>query len=202
MKLSSPFDQKYFDQWYRQRSKRVSTLDSAQRKATLAIAVAEYYLERPVKNVLDIGCGEGQWQPILRKLRPGIQYQGIDPSAYAIKRFGKKRNLTLGSFSDLPKQKLAKMYDLIICSDILYYVLEPELKRGLQKIANHLRGIAFLEAYSSDEKLEGDVQGMLPRSVGDYKRVFKQTGFISCGSHCYVNQSLAYRVTAMERGIV
>jgi SAM-dependent methyltransferase len=180
----------------------VSTLASATRKAHLAVAVAEYYLDRPIKSVLDIGCGEGQWQPILQTLRPGVRYQGIDPSPYAIERFGKERHLILGSFSDLPRLRLAKNYDLIICSDLLYYIPETDLKRGLKTLSQHLKGIAFLEAYSSQEALEGDTQGMLPRTEEDYQRIFRKAGFKSCGSHCYVHSNLSHRVTPMEAGIV
>ncbi len=104
---------------------------------------AEYYLERPVRTVLDVGCGEGQWHLILKKLRPGIRYTGVDPSEYAVKRFGRSRNLKLGGFSDLPNLKLAMSYDLIVCSDTLYYVSREELAAGIKEMAARLgrRGV-------------------------------------------------------------
>ena len=195
---SSRFNKAYFEKWYRNPRHRVVTPALVARKAQLAVAVAEYYLGRRLRNALDIGCGEGQWQPVLNKMRPGISYTGIDPSSYALKRFGRRRNLIYGSFGNLPV--LAPGYDLIIASDSLYYVPEDELKFGLKVLASRLAGVAFLEAYASDEGLTGDTAGMFPRSAATYRRLFRRAGLRSCGSHCYVGPMLAERVTEMERG--
>lgn len=196
------YDQRYFDKWYRHPAHRVSTTASAARKAALALSVAEYYLERPARTVLDVGCGEGQWQPILKKMRPGIRYTGIDPSEYAIKRFGKKRNLKLGGFGNLGQLRLAMSYDLIICSDILYYVSRAELAAGIPELAARLGGIAFFEAYASDEALKGDTRTMEKRNTGFYKKLFRRNGLVACGPHCYAGQVLREMVTDLERGSV
>ena len=194
----SRFNSAYFDKWYRNPRHRVITPSIIARKARLALAMAEYYLGRPVRNALDVGCGEGQWLPALKKLRPGISYTGIDPSPYVIKRYGKRRNLMFGSFGDLPP--LATAYDLLISSDSLYYVHEDELLSGLQNLLPRLTGVAFLEAYASDVPHAGDIAGMFPRSNAVYRRIFQRVGLRSCGSHCYVGPSLYDQVTEMERG--
>lgn len=198
MKTGESYDKAYFDKWYRDPRHRVSTLASARRKARLALSVAEYYLERPVRNALDIGCGEGQWQIALSELRPGIRYTGIDPSDYAIHRFGRSRNLIAGSLGNLPR--LGRSYDLVICSDSLHYVPEDELLAGLEVLVARLKGIAFLEAYPSGTELDGDTAGMLPRSAAFYRKIFRKTGLVSCGSHCYAGPALRDRVTDLERG--
>lgn len=192
------YNKAYFDKWYRNPDHRVSTPAKSSRKALLALAVAEYYLERPVRSILDVGCGEGQWQPILKKLRPSAAYTGIDPSPYAIRRFGKRRHLLPGSFGHLPD--LAGSYDLIICSDSLYYIPDDELIIGLQLLAARLDGIAFLEAYPADAELLGDLAGMHPRSAAFYRKIFRHAGLRSCGSHCYVGPALHGSVTEMEYG--
>lgn len=192
------YNKTYFDKWYRDPAHRVSTPAKTSRKALLALAVAEYYLERPVRNALDVGCGEGQWQPVLKKLRPRICYTGIDPSPYAIRRFGKRRNLIAGSFGNLPN--LAPSYDLIICSDSLYYVADDELIIGLQILASRLEGIAFLEAYPEEAGLRGDTAGMHPRNGDAYRKIFHSAGLRSCGSHCYVGPALHGFVTELEYG--
>lgn len=196
------YDKTYFDKWYRNPTHRVSTMASAGRKAALALAVAEYYLERPVRTVLDVGCGEGQWQPILKKLRPSLRYTGVDPSEYAIGRYGKKRHLILGGFGDLGRLKLGLSYDLIICSDILYYVPGTELVEGIKELAARLEGVAFFEAYASDEALKGDTRSMERRDASFYKKLFRKNGLISCGPHCYAGNVLRDRVTDLERGAV
>ncbi|CRD47608.1 hypothetical protein BN1263180041 [Stenotrophomonas maltophilia] len=66
--MDKTYDAAYFQRWYR----RADIGGSARlaRKVTLAVASAEYYLERPIRSVLDIGCGEGAWRAPLLKLRP------------------------------------------------------------------------------------------------------------------------------------
>jgi SAM-dependent methyltransferase len=194
------YDKSYFDKWYRDPAHRVSTPAMTRRKAALAVAMAEYYLQRPVRTVLDVGCGEGQWQPVLARLRPGIRYTGVDPSAYAVRRYGARRNLLCGSFGGLGTLPLAAFYDLIVCSNVLYYVPADELERGVCAIAERLGGVAFLEAYASEEGLTGDTSTMEPRDVAFYQRLFRKAGLVSCGSHCYVGEALADCVTALERG--
>ncbi len=41
---------------------RVFRIEDAEGLLALAVAVAEYHLERPIRTVLDIGCGEGAWR--------------------------------------------------------------------------------------------------------------------------------------------
>ncbi|MEI6494119.1 MAG: class I SAM-dependent methyltransferase [Verrucomicrobiota bacterium] len=194
----SAYNKAYFDKWYRHPKHRVITAAKTARKVQLSLAVAEYYLERRVRTVLDIGCGEGQWQPALNKLRPCLRYTGVDPSPHAIKRFGKRRNILRGSFGNLPE--LADSYDLIVCSDSLYYIPDDELIIGLHAIATRLAGVAFLEAYPQDADLEGDTSGMHPRSAAFYRKAFRHAGLRPCGSHCYIGAALRDSVTELEYG--
>lgn len=196
------YDAHYFETWYRNPASRVSTVASAERKARMALGVAEYYLERPVRTVLDVGCGEGQWEPILRKLRRGIAYCGIDASEYAVAKWGRKRNLALGTFGELPDLLDATRYDLIICSDMLYYVGTRDLKRGLAALASRLDGVAFLEAYTPDDAIEGDVEGWEPRDAAAWRALFRAQGLVGCGPHCYVGPALAPMVMQLERNTV
>ncbi|MEI6338775.1 MAG: class I SAM-dependent methyltransferase [Verrucomicrobiota bacterium] len=197
--MKTTYDQSYFDKWYRDPRHRVSTPALTRRKAALALSAAEYYLERPVRTVLDVGCGEGQWQPALMRLRPGLRYTGVDSSEYAVRRFGRSRNLRLGSFGDLAALDLEPSYDLIICSDALYYVTRRELTLGLGVLAKHLGGVAFFEAYATGEALKGDIHKLEKRSPEFYRQMFRKHGFVSCGSHCYVGTQLAGQVSALER---
>lgn len=194
------YDKSYFDKWYRDPRHQVTTPAEFRYRAAMVVGVAEYYLQRPVRSVLDVGCGEGQWQPVLKRMRPRLRYLGIDPSEYAIERYGKRRNLQLGSFGDLGEVALGSDYDLIICSNLLYYVADEELDRGLRVLAPRLGGVAFLEAYSSDESLEGDTRSMHSRSTAVYRRLFRRHGLRSCGSHCYVGPALAGALTDLEAG--
>jgi len=194
------YDRRYFDKWYRDPRHRVNSPAEFRRKVAMVLAVAEYYLQRPVRTVLDVGCGEGNWQVELRRLRPGVRYLGIDPSRYAIVRFGRRRNLRLGNFGDLSAQPLAAAYDLVLGSNALYYVDDAQLEAGLRELVPRLAGVAFLEAYASDEELEGDTGAMFPRSAAFYRRLFRRHRLRSCGPHCYVGPVFESGVTDFERG--
>src|SRR5690606_16790711 len=74
--MTKTYDRAYFDRWYRR--SEVGGAARLARKVALAVATAEYHLERPIRSVLDIGCGEGAWRAPLLRLRPKAGYLGFD----------------------------------------------------------------------------------------------------------------------------
>jgi SAM-dependent methyltransferase len=192
------YDRAYFDRWYRDPRHGVGSRPALQRKVALALTVAEYYLGREVRNVLDVGCGEGVWRKPLEQLRPHIEYLGLDSSEYAVARYGRSRNIRRASFGDLGELRFDANFDLIVCSDVLHYVRTPELKRGLRGISDMLAGVAFLELFTSRDAPDGDKHGFIARSPKWYLSTFRQAGLIACGSHCYLGPKLAGCVAALE----
>ena len=164
----------------------------------MVAGVAEYFLGRKLRTVLDIGAGEGVWRTELRRFRPGIRYVGVDPSEYVVERYGKQRNIRLGAFEQLPKMSLGKGFDLIVCADVLQYVPDPALKRGVRHIAGLLAGVAFLEAYTTGDDMEGDLEGWHHRSKSQYRRMFADAGLVACGIHCYLTRELAVNAVELE----
>ena len=65
--MDKHYDQAYFQRWYRRED--IGGSARLARKVAMAVAMAEYYLERPIRSVLDVGCGEGAWRAPLLKLR-------------------------------------------------------------------------------------------------------------------------------------
>jgi SAM-dependent methyltransferase len=192
------YDAAYFARWYRDPRTRVHTPESVRRKVRMVVGVAEYFLGRPVRSVLDIGAGEGAWRAELRRLRPGIRYLGVDPSEYVVRRHGRRRNIRLGRFEDLESLRLGKSHDLIVCADVIQYVSNSALGRGLRHLATLLNGLAFLESYTTGDEMEGDLEGWHPRSKAQYRRTFADAGLVGCGLHCYVTPELAARVVELE----
>jgi predicted TPR repeat methyltransferase len=192
------YDRTYFDRWYRDLRHAVSSPQALKRKVALALAVAEYYLGHEVRNVLDIGCGEGVWRRPLRKLRPRIEYLGLDSSEYAVGRYGRARNIRLATFGQLGELRFAANFDLIVCSDVLHYVHAAELRRGLVGIAEMLGGVAFLELFTSRDAPDGDKHGFIRRSQKWYLSTFSGAGLVACGSHCYLGPKLEACVAALE----
>lgn len=197
--MAKRYDRAYFEQWYHDPDRRVIRPAAVARKARLALAVAESLLDRPVRSVLDVGCGEGSWREHLRRERPGVRYTGVESSAYAVERYGRVRDIRLGSFGALADVALDGPYDLIVVCDVLQYVADDELTPGLAAVAHLLGGVAFLEAYAAEDAVEGDQHAWHHRSAATYLRHFRRAGLLGVGMHCYVGESLAEAPAALER---
>ena len=194
------YDRAYFDRWYRGARTRVHSKGALERKVRFTVHAAEYLLERPIRSVLDVGCGEGVWQPLLAVMRPGVRYAGVDSSAYAVRRFGRARNLRLAKFAELGALGLEAPFDLIVCSDLLHYVPSRELRTGIEALAEMLGGVAFIEVFTGADRIEGDLIEMKRRRPIVYDRLFRDAGLVHCGMYCFVRADFAHGITAFERG--
>lgn len=192
------YDEAYYTKWYREPSTRVHAPESVRRKVRMVVSVTEYFLGRKLRTVLDIGAGEGRWRAELRRIRPDIRYIGVDPSEYVVAKYGKQRNIRLGAFEQLPSMSLGRGFDLIVCADVLQYVADSPLKRGVRHIAGLLGGVAFLEAYTTGDDMEGDLEGWHHRSKAKYRSVFADAGLVACGIHCYLTRELAVNAVELE----
>src|SRR5687767_13317126 len=76
-RVQKTYDRSYFDRWYRDPARRVITPAAVARKLRMVTAIAEALLERPIRSVLDVGCGEGAARAHLRRLRPRLRYTGV-----------------------------------------------------------------------------------------------------------------------------
>lgn len=200
--MSAPkaYDEAYYRRWYHDPARRVITPAAVARKVHLVTAIAESLLERPIRTVLDVGCGEGAWRAHLRRLRPAVRYAGVESSEYAVRRFGRRRGIVRGSFGSLGTLGLDGPFDLIVVCDVLHYVPDGELASGFAAIAARLGGVAYLEAYTTEDAIEGDRAGWHHRSAEVYRRHLRRAGLQHVGMHCYVGADLVGRTAALERG--
>ncbi|WP_300617026.1 class I SAM-dependent methyltransferase [Dokdonella sp.] len=196
--MDKQYDRAYFDKWYRSERHRVGSRGQLARKVGLAVHLAEYYLARPIRNVLDVGCGEAPWRAVLKRLRPGIEYRGLDSSEYAVERYGRSRNIGLATFGQLAELRFDARFDLIVCSDMLHYVPARELHRGLSGFSDLLEGLAFIEVFTARDQVGGDTRGFVARSPGWYRKAFVDAGLLPCGSHGYLSPRLMRSVAALE----
>src|SRR5690606_13396164 len=148
---------------------------------------AEYHLERPIRSVLDIGCGEGAWRAPLRKLRPKVDYIGFDASEYAVSRFGRSRNLHLARFADFEYLRPCGPADLLVCSDVLHYLPTRELERGMPALADLCGGVAFIETFAREDQAVGDEDEFKSRPARFYRERLNATGLRVLGSHCWLS---------------
>ena len=133
------FDRAYFDRWYRHPVCRVKSGAELEREVEFVLGATEYLLGRPVRSVLDVGCGEGNWYPPLTARRPRLHYTGVDPSEYAVRRWGKRRNIHHGSVDHIG---VDGQFDLVVCCGVLNYLAADTLTKGLAEIAERVGGVA------------------------------------------------------------
>jgi SAM-dependent methyltransferase len=193
------YDRAYFDKWYRAPGSRVRSPAELTRVVTFVLAAADHVLGRRVRTVLDVGAGEGNWLPVLRRLRPGIAYQGVDPSPYAVRRFGRRRNLLLGDLASLDALPLADGYDLVVASGVLNYVTPAELRATLPRLVARAGGMLYLELFTAADDVVGDTAFAARRSAAWFRRTLRAAGLVGCGLHCYLPRALRGQLTELER---
>ncbi len=191
------YDRSYYDRWYRDPGTRIVDAAALRRRVAQVVATAELLLERPVRSVLDVGCGEARWRSPLRALRPRVAYTGLETSSYAIERFGASRNVRAGSFASLADLCDAR-FDVIVCADVLHYLRPNEIDTGLAALPDLLEGIAFLDVTVREDHPEGDLEGWISRPAAWYRGRFERAGLTDCGMMCWCGADLAPRLGGME----
>jgi SAM-dependent methyltransferase len=192
------YDREYYRRWYRNPETRIASREGVARKVALAVAAAEFMLARPIASVLDVGCGEGAWRLPLLKLRPKARYLGVESSEYVIAKYGRSRNIVYGEFGRLAALHLED-FDLIVCADVIQYVPDDDLRRGLRAIRSLAGGVAYIEAFAAEDSMEGDREGWIDRPARVISRFFKEAGLTHCGFYCWINERKLWNANRFEK---
>ncbi len=121
------------------------------------------HFDIPVRRVLDLGCGLGQWKGELAKVNPKAQYTGVEYSPYLCEQFG----WVQGSASNFQGRG---QYDLVICQSVFQYLTDSEAIAGIANLARLCRGAVYLEIITAH-----DWKNNCDQDVTDGK-VFLRTG--------------------------
>jgi SAM-dependent methyltransferase len=175
---------------------RVKSPAELEREVEFVLRATEHLLARPLRSVLDVGCGEGNWYPPLIARRPHVRYTGVDPSEYAVRRWGKRRNIHLGSVDNLG---VDGQFDLILCCGVLNYLPAASLTHGLRQIADRLGGVAYLDMYTASDVVTGDTRGAKRRAPSWYRERLARAGLTACGMHLYVGPAMADQLATLEQ---
>jgi SAM-dependent methyltransferase len=182
------YTREYYDRWYRDPATRIASAEGTARKVRLAVSAAEFMLARPIESVLDVGCGEASWRAPLRRLRPEVRYTGVESSEYVVRRFGKRRNIIRGAFGDLKSLRLDGPFDLVVCADVVQYIPDEDLRRGLAAIRRLAGGVVYIETFAAEDAMEGDRDGWIDRPAGVLKKFFREAGLSHCGFYCWIDE--------------
>lgn len=197
--MAKTYDRNYYDRWYRDPKHRVRTPQDLRRKVAMVVGIAEHLIQRRIRSVLDVGCGEGAWAVELKRLRPAVRYLGIDPSEYVVERFGKSRNIRQGSLLEIDEMAGRRSWDLVICSDVLHYVPDEELEEALPVLALVCGGVAFIDVMTTEDEPTGDPVEFRLRPASWYRPRFEHAGLTSIGMQCYVGPAMTDSVLELEK---
>lgn len=192
------YDRAYYRRWYHDPATRVKSAAELARTVALAVALAEYHLERPIRRVLDVGCGEGRWRAPLRRLRPRADYLGVDASEWAVARWGAHRNLKRIDLAELGSLQLRRPVDLLVCNDVIQYVPDAVLEPALADFRRLCGGLMFVTAFCAEDQFIGDRVGWQARPAVWYLERLAADGWCAIGSHAYIAPPLAERAAALE----
>jgi len=195
------YDRDYYRRWYHDPSTRILVSTALARKVALAVAAAEFVLSRRIRSVLDVGCGEGAWRGVLRRMRPGIRYTGVDGSEYAVRRHGARRDIRLARFGELGRLRLDGPFDLVVCSDVLHYVPTRELTSGVRALGKLTGGLAWIEVFAKEDETIGDAVEYQERPAASYARMLARAGLHPIGLFAFVPKTVRATLTSFERGV-
>jgi SAM-dependent methyltransferase len=188
------FDKSYYDRYYRNPATRASSPAAAKRQASF-IAAYLRHLEVSVASILDVGCGTGMQLRALQRLFPKARTEGVEFSDYLCRKYGWRS----GSVTTLPSERV---FDLVICNDVLGYLSDADCARALENLANACGAALFLGVLTSEdlelcdpERTDGS---QLDRSVRWYRRRLDRH-FVNVGGGLYLRKPLNVTVWSLDR---
>ncbi len=196
--MTKRYDRAYFDRWYRDPENRIGSAADLRRQVHLAVALAEAVLGREVRSVLDVGAGEGRWQPVLGRSRPKARYLGVEPSAWAVRAWGARRHLVRGDFDALHSLGLGGPFDLVIAADVLHYLPGAALDRALLAVAPLVEGLLFAPTFTGGDAISGDQDEFQPRRAATYRRAFAGAGLVQVGPWAWTPRDVAEGLADLE----
>ncbi len=195
MTRSFSFDSAYYDRFYRDRNRRVTSGPETDRLVGFVVAYMRH-LDLPLRTVADVGCGLGLWRTALRKHRRGVRYTGVEVSDYLCERYGWQQ----GSVVDWdPKSS----FDLVVCHGVLQYLGARDARRAIRNLTRLSHGAVYLEALTREdwqqncdrEVTDGDV---FLRPVAWYRRALAPH-FTNCGGGLFLTHRASAVLYELEK---
>jgi len=141
--IRTRFDAKYYQRFYGGPRELAAYRRQEDR---LGAFVSTYlgYLGQPVKRVVDIGCGLGQWRNIIAKYFPRASYTGVELSTFLCEKYGWDQ----GSAVDF---NASEPFDLVICKDTLQYLSPKEFRSAAENLSGLCRGVLYASILTTED---------------------------------------------------
>lgn len=173
------FDRDYYERFYP---------DSEEPDMERLVAFLSSYLDHmgvPVRRVLDMGCGVGNWRPVIARAYPRASYTGVEYSGYLCEKFGWVR----GSAVDYAS---ARPFDLVICQGVLQYLDDLQARKAIDNLAGLCRGALYLEALTVKDWEENcdrrHTDGEVYLREGAWYRRELARHFVNCGGGVFLSK--------------
>jgi hypothetical protein len=92
------------------------------------------------------------------------------------------------------------VYDLVVCSDVLHYVPDAELRAGIKTVAEITDGVAYLEVLTKEDDVVGDLDAFLRRPADWYRKLFTRAGLTYAGPYSWLSPAFKDAVAELEKG--
>lgn len=143
MATRTNFDEKYYQRFYGGARDRAAYRRAEDRLGDFVGAYLNY-LGQPVRRVVDIGCGLGQWRRIIARRFPKSHYTGVEWSEFLCAKYGWTHGSAVDYSSDEP-------FDLVICKDTLQYLSDSKFRSAIGNLAGLCRGALFLTVLTKED---------------------------------------------------
>ena len=187
------FDRSYFERYYGKQP--IHTVNEI---AHLATAVHEMlaWWAAPVRSVLEVGAGRGDWSNWYRTLHPTVRVTSTDVSEHTCATFGHERR-------DIAQWAPKRPFDLVICTDVLQYLDDRAATRALRNLTTATRTCLYFDALTSFdakhtvERSKPDLNATL--RTGDWYRQRLSRGFTQAGAGLWIRKGSTVVLHELER---
>ena len=137
----------------------------------------------PAPRILDVGCGPGTFLLALSQRLPDAQVQGVEVSASACNAAPERirGHLLTGDLLDVAHQFGALRFDLLVCSEVLEHVPDPErfLRQIVGLAAPGARLLFTVPAGMRHWSLQDDMAGHRRRFEPlEFDRLLREAGLV------------------------
>jgi len=145
-----------------------------------------------VTNMIDFGCGTGQFIAAVLKEHPEIECTGTDFSLESIE-ICKRMNISVNFYvSDIYtiRNDIEKKYDLVVCSEVLEHLTAPEkaLKNLLELLAPNTGKLVITVPNGRLDKYEGHIHFWSPESFKLFIENVINTKIYKCSFSLFNNR--------------
>ncbi|KAB0590723.1 class I SAM-dependent methyltransferase [Campylobacter lari subsp. concheus] len=144
--------------------------------------ISKYYIGKKLLEVLDAGCGKGFFSNGI--FSSGYIVNGIDSSASAISFCKENYPEIFFKQDNLDKFILDKAFDVIICIDVMFHIVEDSLwENSVKNLAYHAKNNSiiiisdYIDATDSEKAIGEKIKYIKYRNKKKYSEILEPFGF-------------------------